>query len=180
MACTFLFKVEACIYLWTDRLPAIQRIVRSQLYLENWAQHRPNRALGDSFSGRSIAHCYHIRLENEDMRKTYFERPCDFAVLTGSIWFGVWCSGVRCLAQHELVHWLWGTVVLTFAWFAIAIMVIVPESPSSDSADLASWLPFAKIMEIDNKSAAIMVSKRFILSLPFACSSTRLNKTIQV
>ena len=50
-------------------------IVCSQMPSENWAQYCPNKALGESISGRILAHCYCIRLEGEDMRKTHFERP---------------------------------------------------------------------------------------------------------
>ena len=45
-------------------------IVCSQMPSENWAQYCPNKALGESISGRILAHCYCIRLEGEDMRKT--------------------------------------------------------------------------------------------------------------
>ena len=47
----------------------------SQMPSGNWAQYCPNKALGESVSGRLLAHCYCIRLEGEDMRKTHFERP---------------------------------------------------------------------------------------------------------
>ena len=50
-------------------------IVCSQMPSGNWAQYCPNKALGESVSGRLLAHCYCIRLEGEDMRKTHFERP---------------------------------------------------------------------------------------------------------
>lgn len=50
-------------------------IVCSQMPSENWAQYCPNKALGESISGRILAHCYCIRLEGEDMCKTHFERP---------------------------------------------------------------------------------------------------------
>ena len=50
-------------------------IVCSQMPPENWPQFCPNKALGESITGRITAHCYRINLEGDDMRKTHYERP---------------------------------------------------------------------------------------------------------
>ena len=50
-------------------------IICSQMPAGNWAQYCPNKALGESITGRILAHSYKIELAGDDMRTTHFERP---------------------------------------------------------------------------------------------------------
>lgn len=50
-------------------------IICSQMPPDNWPAYCPNRALGESITGRILSKCYSLELEGEDLRKIHSERP---------------------------------------------------------------------------------------------------------